>query len=305
MSFVSTKQLLKIARNRGYGIGFFTVNTLEMVQAVIESAEELRSPVVLAPWQEDVIDTGFGYIESLCMYAINKSAIPVSLHLDHGTNYEFLAKCMANDYSSVMIDVSTKPYEENVAITKKVVDLAKILDVSVEGEVGTIASTWEMSSEEIAGIKFTDPDEAERYVKDTGVDFLAVSIGTKSGAFMERPKIDFDLLERISRKIPEVHLVVHGGSSCSVEDVQRLVKSGVTYMKFGSVVRDAFFRKIDEIRKTTPYDMLDTRYILTPAKEAAKEVIKERIRRLGSEGRAADKRDFTCLKSNSYKRGSF
>ncbi|MCL5985575.1 MAG: class II fructose-bisphosphate aldolase [Actinobacteria bacterium] len=297
MPFVSVKSICDIARKRGYGIGFFTVNSLETVQAVIECAEELRSPVVLAPWQEDTLDIGFGYIEAISKYAIENSSVPASLHLDHGTNYEFLVKCLTAGYSSVMFDGAHLKLEENITLTKKIADLAHIVGVTVEGEVGTIASKWEMSEEQMAGIKFTDPDEAEEYVKRTGVDSLAISVGTRSGAFMERPEIDFGLLSRIRQKV-DVHLVIHGGSSMPLEDVRRAVELGVTYMKFGSVIRNAFFKKIDEIRRTNPPDMLDTRYILTPAKEEMKKIIKERILRLGSNGRADDRCDFACRTSS-------
>lgn len=272
--FVTMTKLLQAAEENGYALPRFSICNLETVQATIEAAEELDSPVVLSLFQ--AFKEGFppGYMESLVKFAGAHACVPVAFMLDHGKSMEVCRKAIEEGYSAVMIDASLFPYEENVALTRKVVDFAHAAGVAVEGALGVIAKEMVL----------TDPDQTRDFVEKTEVDALAVSIGEYSGFYKEKPALDFKRLRQIKEQA-RAYLVLHGASGLSEEDIRRTIECGISHIGFGTDLRDIFFRTIEKKRQDNP-GVVDPRQILWPAKDAMREVVKTKMRIVGSVGMA-------------------
>jgi fructose-bisphosphate aldolase class II len=303
---VTNKDLLVPARRKAYAVGAFNINNLETVLAVSDAADEEQSPAIVAVTPSAIKYGGLPYLAKIVKTAAESSLVPVSLHLDHGEDFDTISKCIRAGFTSVMIDGSHMKFEENIALTKRVVDLAHPKKVSVEAELGRLAGVEEKTVEEKEAI-LTDPNSAEKFVKRTNVDALAVAVGTSHGAykFKAEPKLDFERLEIISEKV-DIPLVLHGASSVPKwiiekavkygaqlegakgipeEHIQKAISLGITKINIDTDLRLTFTATVREVLANSPKEF-DPRKILGPAKDAIKEVVKSKMRLFGSSGKA-------------------
>ncbi|MDP2814699.1 MAG: class II fructose-bisphosphate aldolase [Erysipelotrichaceae bacterium] len=311
MGLVSTKEMFKKAYEGGYAIGAFNVNNMEIIQAIVEAANELKSPVILQVSSGARKYANPTYLTKLVEAAVLESDIPIALHLDHGDTFELCKQCIDSGFTSVMIDGSHLPYEENIALTRKVVDYAHAHGVTVEGELGQLAGVEDDINVSDEDANYTNPDQVEDFVKRTGVDSLAIAIGTSHGAFKfkpgQDPKLRFDILEEIKHRLPEFPIVLHGASSVSQEYVKiindnggqladaigipedmlrQAAKSAVCKINIDSDLRLAMTAGIREVFNAKP-GLFDPRGYLTQGRKYIKELVSHKIRTvLGSEGKA-------------------
>lgn len=283
MGLVSIKELLARAEAGEYAVGAFNCNNMEIVQAIIEAAKEEKAPVILQASQGAISYAGINYIVALVREAASEAKIPVALHLDHGTDFNQVMLCIRYGFSSVMIDGSRYPLEENIAITKKVVEVARAVGVSVEGELGRIRGTEDEIKVTERDAFFTDPEEARIFVRETEVDALAVSIGTAHGRYRGKPELDFSRLAKI-RKATGIPLVLHGSSGVPDDDIKQAIALGVRKINIDTNIREAFVSGMRKVIDNNP-DEIDPRKILGPAREAAREIIREKIRLFGCAGK--------------------
>jgi fructose-bisphosphate aldolase class II len=303
---VTNKDLMVPARKNGYAIGAFNVQNLESMSAIAEAATEEKSPVIMQITPSVIKYAGLAYISNLVKTAAQLAPVPVAMHLDHGDSFETAVKCVEAGFSSVMIDGSFLSFEENVAVTKRVVGVAHPKGVSVEAELGKLAGVEERSVAEKDAI-LTDPEAAAEFVEKTGVDTLAVAIGTSHGAykFKSEAKLDLERLKMISEKI-SIPLVLHGASSVPQELVgkankygaeltgakgipedqyRKAIPLGIAKINIDTDLRLAFTATVREVLTNLPKNF-DPRKILGPAREAMKEVAKGKMRLFGSAGKA-------------------
>lgn len=284
MPLVTVKELLKAAEAGNYAVGAFNCNNMEIIQAIVQAAEEENAPVIVQASQGAIKYAGLEYITALTKLAAEKTKVPVALHLDHGTSFEQVVKCIRHGFTSVMIDGSAYPLPENIKLTNKVIEVARAVGVSVEGELGKIGGTEDDISVDEKEAAFTDPQEAKEFVDATGVDALAVAIGTAHGIYKGEPKLDFERLEKITSLI-NIPIVLHGSSGVPDEAIKRAINLGVRKVNIDTNLREAFVKKAKQILEEKPGE-IDPRKILGPARDAMKEVIKEKIRLFGSSGKA-------------------
>lgn len=241
---MNMKELLAVANEHNFAVPAFNIGTGQMLKAVIESCEEKKAPVILAIHPLELEFQGDSFMAS-CVKAAQEAKVPVCIHLDHGTSMDQIYRAIRTGFTSVMIDASSKPFEENIAICKKVVEIAHPLNISVEGELGTIGTTGndaEGGSEEII---YTDPADAVKFVKETGIDCLAVAIGTAHGIYPKgfKPELKQDLLSEIKSKI-SVPIVLHGGSANPDSEIAESVKRGVNKINISSDTKDAMYQHL-------------------------------------------------------------
>ena len=281
---VTGKELLQDAHKNNYAVGAFNVNNMEIVQAIIEAAEEMNSPVILQASQGGLKYAGVEYIAALGKLAAEKTKVPVVLHLDHGTDFDQVMLCIRHGFSSVMIDGSKFDLNGNIAITNKVIEVAHAVGVSVEAELGKIGGTEDHITVDEKDAVFTDPNEAKRFVEETNVDSLAIAVGTAHGVYKGEPKLDFDRIKTIKEML-NMPLVLHGSSGVPDEAIKKAVSLGINKINIDTDLRIAFAKGIKEFLKENP-DSIDPRKILTPAKETMKEAVKAKMTIFGSVGRA-------------------
>lgn len=294
MPLVSSTFLLQTARANGYCIGAFNVHTLEMLQAVVEAAEEIDSPLIIQSTVGTVKHLGPEYIVAAATVASNLSNVPIALHLDHCTDFNLIIRCIRAGYTSVMIDASMHPFEENVAQTKKVVEVAKAAGVNVEAELGKVGGVEDDIVVAENEALMADPEQCKIFVELTGVPTLAPAIGTAHGIYIGEPKIDFERIKKIADRV-EVPLVLHGGSGIPEEQVRRCVSLGMAKMNVATELRIVFSDAIKEVFANNP-DENDPRKYMIPAKKALKEAAIEKMRLCGSIGRAKDFRSLKVIK---------
>jgi fructose-bisphosphate aldolase class II len=303
---VSNKDLMVPARKNGYAIPALNVQNLESLTAVAEAAAEEKSPVIIQITPSVIKYAGLAYIAGLAKTATSLQPVPMAIHLDHGDSFDTAAKCVEAGFSSVMIDGSFLDFEENAALSKRVVDMAHPKGVSVEAELGKIAGIEERTVAEKDAI-LTDPDTAVEFVAKTGVDTLAVAIGTSHGAykFKGEGKLDLERLKLISEKV-SIPLVLHGASSVPQELIEKANKYGaalsgakgipedqyrkaialgIAKINIDTDLRLAFTATVREVLAGSPKEF-DPRKILGPAKAAMKDVAKGKMRLFGSSGKA-------------------
>lgn len=278
------KELLLHAQENKYAVGAFNVNNMEGIQAIIGAAEELKSPVILQASQGGLKYAGVEYIAGLGKLAASQAKVPVALHLDHGTDFDQVMQCIRNGFTSVMIDGSRFPLEENIAFTKKVVEIAHMVGVTVEAELGKIGGTEDHITVSDKDATFTDPMEAKRFVEETGVDYLAIAVGTAHGVYKGEPKLDYDRIIEI-RNMVDIPLVLHGSSGVPAESLQKAISLGICKINIDTDIRAAFAKAVKEYMLANP-DQIDPRKILGPASEAMKRVIMEKMKIFGSVGKA-------------------
>jgi len=303
---VTNKEILSAAMAKGYAVGAFNINNLETLLAIVEASAEEKSPIIVAATPSAIKYAGLEYLATMVKTAENFATVPMALHLDHGTDVETVSKCIDSGFTSVMIDGSHLSFEENIFLTKRVVDLAHSKGVSVEGELGRLAGVEESSVEEKEAI-LTDPNAAKEFVERTDADALAVAIGTSHGAykFKAKPKLDFERLKAIRKKV-KAQLVLHGASGVPSwivekatkygaelggakgipdEHIKKAISLGITKINIDTDLRLAFTGAVREILVTSP-KQFDPRKILGPAKETMKEVVKAKMRLFGSSFKA-------------------
>ena len=284
MALVTVKTLLDAADKGGYAVGAFNCNNMEIVQAIVEAAEKEKAPVIIQASQGAIKYAGLDYIVALCNIASKHASIPIALHLDHGTDMVQVIQCIAGGFTSVMYDGSAMPIEDNIAFTNKVIEIARAAGVSTEAELGKLGGIEEHVNVSEKDAMMTDPQEAKRFVEETGVDSLAVAIGTAHGQYKLPPKLDFPRLEKIKSLVP-VPIVLHGSSGVPSEDLRTAISLGVRKINIDTNIREAFCDTLrDEIAKQP--GEIDPRKLLAPAKAAMVEVIREKIQIFGSSGKA-------------------
>jgi len=301
--------MFKKAYDGGYAIGAFNVNNMEIVQGITEAAKELRAPLILQVSKGARAYANPIYLRKLVEAALEDTGLPICLHLDHGDSFEICKDCIDTGFTSVMIDGSHLPFEENIALTRKVVEYAHDHGVVVEGELGRLASVEDEINVSAEDSSYTRPDEVEEFVGRTGVDSLAIAIGTSHGAFKFKgePKLRFDILEEVARRLPGFPIVLHGASSVVPEFVDMINKYGgdmpgaqgvpeemlrkaaqsaVCKINIDSDLRLAMTATIRKYFAENP-SHFDPRQYLKPARAAIKELVKHKIEHvLGCAGKA-------------------
>lgn len=307
MIFTTLKEALDKARAGKYAVGAFNINDMEITKAIAGAASEEKSPVILATSPSAIKYAGIEYLFELARVAADQSGVPTVLHLDHGTTFEDCVRCIRYGWSSVMYDGSKLPLEENIAQTKKIVEIAHAAGVSVEAELGKLAGVEGHVSVAERDAIFTNPDEAKLFVERTGVDALAVAIGTSHGAykFKGEANLDFERLAKIE-KLVSIPIVLHGASGVPKDVLDRAAKYGarlpgaagvpddaikkaiglgVAKINIDTDIRLAMTAAIREVLAEHP-DEFDPRKIMGPAEDAMRAVAKDKMRLFGSSGRA-------------------
>lgn len=276
--------LLKQAQKGGYAVGAFNANNLEIVQGIVEAANELESPVILQASQGAIKYAGLDYIAAIVKTASEKVKVPVALHLDHGTSFEQAVQCIRAGFSAVMFDGSKHSFEDNISNTVAVVRVAKPAGVSVEAELGKIGGTEDDISVSDRDAMMTVPEEAQEFIERTGIDALAVAIGTAHGPYKGEPRLDFARLQKI-RDLVNVPLVLHGASGVPEDAIQKAISIGICKINIDTDLRQAFTAAIKQVLAEKPGE-IDPRKLLGPGREALKRVAKQKIQLFGSAGRA-------------------
>lgn len=300
MPLVTSKEMFKHAYENGYAIGAFNVNNMEIIQGIVEAGKEEKSPLILQASAGARKYAGPIYLRKLVEAAVEDSGIPIVLHLDHGEDFAICKACIDGGFTSVMIDGSRFPFEENIRVTKEVVEYAHARGVVVEGELGKLAGVEDAVKVHAKDATYTDPDQAVEFVERTGVDSLAVAIGTSHGAykFKEKPSLDFERLEIITKKLAGFPLVLHGASTvipefvakCNEyggklpgamgvpEDMLRKASTmGVCKINIDTDLRLAMTAVIREHLVKHPEDF-DPRKYLVPARNAIKDMVQHKIK---------------------------
>ncbi len=301
LPFASTKDLLVKAQKGKYAVGHFNINNMEIVQGVVQAANSLKSPIILATSEGALLYAGMDYLFTLAKTAAKNSSIPISLHLDHGKDLSTIKKAIDIGYSSVMFDGSHLPFEENVKLTRLIVKLAHAKGVFVEAELGTIGGSEDLVSSR--KIIYTDPKLAYEFVKQTRCDFLAIGIGTSHGAykFEGKTKLRYDLLKKI-KELVKIPLVLHGASGVNPSLVKQInryggkcksahgvsapalslaIKDGICKVNTDTDLRLAFDAALRKRVATNPSDF-DPRHILGPVRLQIQKIAEERIKLFGS-----------------------
>jgi len=304
----TNRELLNAAKDGGYAVGAFNVNNMEFVQAITEAAAELESPAIIAVSQGAIKYAGLGNLVSMATLAAQEKGVSISLHLDHGKDMDVIERCIDGGFTSVMIDGSHLGFEENAEVTRRVVEMAKPAGISVEGELGRLAGVEDNVSVEEQDALFTDPAEAEEFVRKTGVDSLAVAVGTSHGAykFKGEARLAMDRLRMIASRV-DVPLVLHGASGVNQEHVEiannfgarlrgtkgvpdeaiaEAVKLGICKVNIDTDMRIAFTAYLRKSLSESS-DVFDPRKYLGAAREAVKETVIRKMKLFGSDGKAS------------------
>ena len=249
---MNMKDLLTVAQKNHFAVPAFNIGSDQLLKAVMKTVKELKSPVILEMSPDEFNFVGNAQIQAM-LYEAAHTDVPVCIHLDHGDSYETVVRAIQAGMTSVMIDASKLPYEENVAITKKVVETAHIANVSVESELGTIGTTGNSIEGGTEGVIYTVPEEAKQFIEDTGIDTFACAIGTAHGIYPKdmKPKLRIDILKDITDQV-SVPLVLHGGSSNKDEEIAKAVKIGISKINISSDIKVAFYEKCREVLNAHP-----------------------------------------------------
>ncbi|MCL1944972.1 MAG: class II fructose-1,6-bisphosphate aldolase [Firmicutes bacterium] len=311
MPLVNTKKMFKAAYDGHFAVGAFNINNLELLQAIVDAAKEEQSPIILQASLSAIKYAKINYLKKLVDAAVEDSGLPIALHLDHGDSFESCKMAVDAGFTSVMIDASHHSFEENILISKKVADYAHQYNVTVEAELGRLAGVEDEVNVSAEDSSYTRPEEVEEFVKKTGVDSLAIAIGTSHGAFKFKgePKLRFDILEECEKRIRNFPIVLHGASNIPQQFVEMLVENGgsmsdakgipdellrkavslaVCKVNIDSDLRLVFTSAVRKHFKTNP-SHFDPRQYLGAGREQLKQFVKEKLKNaLGSSGHAKD-----------------
>lgn len=270
-----------------YAVGAFNTSNLEVTQAIVAAAESQGAPVVVQTSEGAIEYAGAKVLANMVKTIAEESMVPVVLHLDHGKSLEVIKQCLELGYGSVMIDASTKDFEENLAVTAEVVRYAHERGVWVEAELGAILGSEglkKLGGGRTPDEMLTNPGQVKEFVQETGVDCLAVSVGTVHGAFTGREYIRFELLKAIEKEVPHLPLVIHGASGVPAEQIEKVVKGNVCKVNIDTELRLAFAAAVKPYFNRS-HEKVDTREMLLPAREAVREVVESKIKMFGSSGK--------------------
>lgn len=284
MPLVSMKEMLDTAKENGYAVGQFNINNLEYIQAILQAAEEEKSPVILGVSEgAGKYMGGFNVVVAMVKAVMEsyKTTVPVAIHLDHGSSFEKCAQAIHAGFTSVMIDASHSPIEENIAVTSKVVELAHIHGVSVEAEVGTVGGEEDGV---IGGIQYADLEECKRLVQEANIDCLAPALGSVHGPYQGEPNLGFKEMEEISNEV-KVPLVLHGGTGIPTKDIQKAISLGTAKINVNTENQMAQTAAVRKVLEEKP-ELYDPRKYLGPGTEAIKETVKGKMREFGSSNKA-------------------
>ena len=299
MPLVTTKEMFEKAMKGHYAIGAFNINNMEFIQAITEAADEAKSPVILQVSSSAIKYAQIKYLTKMVEAAVESTNIPIALHLDHGPDFETCKMCIDNGFTSVMIDGSKYDFEENVALTKKVVDYAHSKGVVVEAELGKLAGIEDEVNVAADDARYTDPDQAKEFVERTGCDSLAIAIGTSHGAykFKGEAKLRFDILAKVKEKLPNTPIVLHGASSvipelvemcnnnggnipgakgCPNEMLKEAGEKGVSKINVDTDLRLAMTAQIRRVFNEDP-SIFDPRKYLGPARDEIRKTVLDKI----------------------------
>ena len=282
MSFVTSEEMLKDADKNGYAVGAFNVENMEMVMAVIKACEELRSPAILQTTPSTVKYAGLDMYYANVSTAAKRASVPIALHLDHGNSFELAMQALRVGYTSIMIDGSHDSFEDNISVSKRVADACRPNGVPGEAELGKVGGKEDDLECDDPG--YTEPDDAVRFVKETGISTLAVAIGTAHGIYKGEPKLDFDRLSEI-RKVVDIPLVLHGASGVPDESVKECIRRGISKVNFATELRIAYSNGLKAYLKDNP-DAFDPKKYDAVGMEYVSELVKNKIRVCGSENKA-------------------
>ena len=278
---VRSTELLLDAQKNGYAVGAFNVENMEMVQAVIADAEELQSPVIMQTTPSTLKYADADYFYANVAVAAKKTSVPVVIHLDHGNSFELAMQAFRAGFTSIMIDGSHSVFEENIAITKSVVDVCHSAFVPVEAELGKVGGKEDDLDGGSGG--YTDPAEAAEFVERTGVDFLAVAIGTAHGVYKGIPKLDLDRLSEI-RKVVSKPLVLHGTSGVPDDTVKECIKRGICKVNYATDLRIAFTEGVKSVLEEKP-ETIDPKKYNAAGRENVKKYVMDKIIVCGSQNK--------------------
>lgn len=281
MSLVTSEKMLFAAQKDGYAVGAFNVENMEMVQAVVAAAEELRAPVLIQTTPSTVRYGGLNYYFANVQAAACAASVPIALHLDHGDSYDLAMQALRAGYTSIMIDGSHNAFEDNIAVTKNVVGACKPNAIPVEAELGKVGGKEDDLEGGTGG--YTVPEEAKEFVERTGISSLAVAIGTAHGVYSGVPKLDRERLSEI-RRLVNIPLVLHGASGLSNEEVRECIKRGICKVNFATELRMAYSDAVKKVLADKP-QTFDPKAYGTAARENVKQLVMNRMRVCGCVGR--------------------
>ena len=298
---VSAAEILQDAVQRKVAVGAFNFTNMEVIQAIVAGANELKTPVILQASSSAIKYIGFGYLRAMVSAAAESSEVPLVLHLDHGKDFEICKQAIDNGFSSVMIDASSLDFEENVTVTKEVVGYAQKYGVSVEAELGTLAGVEDEVSVAEGKALYTDPSQAQEFIERTGISSLAVAIGTSHGVNKGKtgnPKLSIETLKKIKEKVGDFPLVLHGASSVYAdaievcnnyganiqnaygitdEDIKEVIQNGIAKVNVDTDIRIAFLGAVRKYLSENPAN-IDMRKYLDAGRESATEMVKKRLK---------------------------
>ncbi|MCX8600390.1 MULTISPECIES: tagatose bisphosphate family class II aldolase [unclassified Gilliamella] len=283
MSIISSNNMLKKAQKENYAVPAFNIHNLETMQVVVETVAELQSPVILAGTPGTYSYAGTENIIAIAYELSKKHNVPLALHLDHHESYQDIINKIDAGVRSVMIDGSHFPFEENINIVKQVVEYAHRYDVSVEAELGRLGGIEDDLVVDAKDALYTNPQQAVEFIEKTGIDSLAIAIGTAHGLYKSDPKLDFDRLSEI-RSIVDIPLVLHGASGVPDKDVRECIKRGICKVNVATELKIAFADALKSYLIENP-DANDPRHYMKPAKLAMKEIVKKIITTCGCAGK--------------------
>ena len=282
---MNMKELLAVANEYNFAVPAFNISDYNMFNGIIEACEEKNAPVIIAIHPDELKHTKTEMVKGI-IERLHKATVPAVVHLDHGASFEQVITAIQTGFTSVMIDASSLPYEENVATCRKVCEAAHAVNVSVEGELGTIGNTDSVETTAPDQILYTDPQQAKDFIEKTGIDCLAIAIGTCHGIYPKdkKPELRIDILDEI-KKVVSVPLVLHGGSSNKDSEIRKSVEHGVNKINISSDIKVAYYEKMREVLKDA--SLREPNQIQPPCAEAMKAVAYQKIELFQADNKAS------------------
>ncbi|EGP5222411.1 ketose-bisphosphate aldolase [Enterococcus lactis] len=283
---VTGKEILAVANEKGFAVPAFNAGSGQLLNAVIEACEEAQAPVMIAIHPEELKFLTDSFVAQV-KYAAEQTDIPICIHLDHGADFNQIIHAIRLGFTSVMIDASHLSYETNVMLSKKVVEAAHASGISVEAELGTIGDTGNTIEGGVSEIIYTDPSTAQAFIEETGIDSLAIAIGTAHGIYPKelKPKLRLDILETI-RSLTTVPLVLHGGSSNPDEEIRQAVELGINKINISSDIKIVFAEKLRDILNSGDLEIREPNVLFSPCMEAVKQVALDKIHLFKADNKA-------------------
>ncbi len=282
MPLVTSKAMLEAALEGHFAVGAFNANNMEQIQGIIDAANEEKSPVILQVSQGAIDYAGLGFATAMVKVAAEEASVPVALHLDHGASFEQNVICLRAGFTSLMFDGSKLPYEENVAITAKIVEMASVVGIPVEAELGKVLQSRDKVTEEQVRAAMTDPDQAAEFIARTGISSLAVAIGSVHAMEAAEAELDIDRLKAIRAKV-NIPLVLHGSSGVKESSEVEAIQYGICKINVATMLNQAFIKGILDGYAANPKN-IDPRKWLVLSRDGVKEVVRSKMRLFGSSG---------------------